>query len=226
MCCNITDLILDKLSKRDFHQNIHNNILPLLKKNKKRIQFAKNIVGLRDVLYLEEEEMKFYDSPLYLSLDCEENDKGGTALDLFANIYENSIIDFDSIINNLNDFFKSTDRILYVEIGFKENLLSNDDMWILYNTMKENPNKEPFELMVESYKYPDWYKVKSGTEILRIEKSIQVIDEYEKNILKNEISHLRDKMDALLLNEDFSKVKIVYNKIDKLEKRLNQPLYP
>jgi hypothetical protein len=213
--------IINNLKKRNFSKDIKQKILPILEKNAEKIVFIREMQGLRDVLYFEEKNLEFYDFPVFVSLNAEtrvatasgESDLYGN----YAEIYNNAITDTREIVKQIEDFFSSTKRTLFIEIGFQENELSNDEMWEVFHTMTENKAKEPFQIMSSMYKYPEWYIVQNTNTFALIEDSIFYLNKLEEHFINEEINSLNKSIDLFLSDGDFISIQNTKNQIKILQ---------
>ncbi|WP_088363960.1 hypothetical protein [Bacillus cereus] len=216
MNSNLT--IITELKNRNIPSDVKNKIIPILEKNINRIEFVKNFVGLKDILYFEELEIGFFDYPFFLSLDCK-NTKStlSNKHENIASIYENAITDLNEIIKQLQAFFDDNNRTLYIDTAFKENILTNDDMWHVYHIMNEEKDKEPYEIIMKMYSYPDWYNVKFGEEVAIFENSLSLLKQLENIHLNNEIEQLEAEINKALENDDVVNLPILVKKLKKLK---------
>jgi hypothetical protein len=213
--------IINNLKKRNFSKDIKQKILPILEKNAEKIVFIREMQGLRDVLYFEEKNLEFYDFPVFVSLNAEtrvatasgESDLYGN----YAEIYNNAITDTREIVKQIEDFFSSTKRTLFIEIGFQENELSNDEMWEVFHTMTVNKAKEPFQIMSSMYKYPEWYIVQNTNTFALIEDSIFYLNKLEEHFINEEINSLNKSIDLFLSDGDFISIQNTKNQIKILQ---------
>lgn len=216
MNSNLT--IIAELKKRNIPSEVKNNILPILEKNINRIEFVKNFVGLKDILYFEELEIGYFDYPFFLSVNCKNSKSKLTSKhENIASIYENAVTDFKEIVKQLQTFFEESNRTLYIDTVFKENILTNDDMWRVYHKMNEEKEKEPYEIMMKMYNYPEWYNARFGDEVAIFENSLSLLKQLENIHIKNEIELLEAKINKALENDEVEQLPILVNKLKKLK---------
>ncbi|MED2737812.1 hypothetical protein [Bacillus toyonensis] len=216
MNSNLT--IIAELKNRNIPSDVKNNILPILEKNINRIEFVKNFVGLKDILYFEELEIGYFDYPFFLSVNCKNSKSTLTNKhENIASIYENAVTDSKEIVKQLQTFFEENNRTLYIDTVFKENILSNDDMWRVYHKMSEEKGKEPYEIMMKMYNYPEWYNVRFGDEVAIFENSLSLLKQLENIHLNNEIELLEAKINKALENDEVDELPILVKKLKKLK---------
>ena len=218
--------IINNLKLRNFSKDIKQKILPILEKNADKIVFIREMQGLRDVLYFEEKNLEFYDFPVFVSLNAETrvtSSSGETDLyGKYAEIYNNAVTDTREIVKKVEDFFTSTKRTLFIEIGFQENELSNDEMWEVFHTMDSDSGKEPFQIMSAMYKYPEWYIVQNTNTFTLIEDSIFYLNKLETYFIKEEIHSLSKSIDLFLSQGDFVSIQNTKNRIKLLQNQLEK----
>jgi hypothetical protein len=215
------------LKKRNFPKEVRDKVLPILEKYPNNIIFVRDISGLRDVLYFEEKGMEFYDFPLFVSLNTEVHALQNSSEDLYENfseLYNNAVTDASEVQRQLETFLRDSNRPLFVEIAFTENVLNNDDMWSVFHRLQAEKNSLPIILMKEMYSFPDWYDVKENQDFALLEDTIFYIHTIEAHLLIDEIIRLQDSIDNLLLSSEFEKIKITKELIVKLENQLNLTL--
>lgn len=120
MTINKNEKIWEKVKERDFEFEFKNETFELIEKNLEKVEFIKDHVGLRDVLFLAETSTQgFFTSTFFAafnvdadpSYSIEENEEA------FAEAY---IDDPEIVFNELKNFFKEGKRKLFVGIGFEE----------------------------------------------------------------------------------------------------------
>jgi len=196
---NKTKIIIEELKKRNIPSEIKNTIFPLVEQYIDRIQFVKSFVGLKDILYFEELDVDFFDFPFFLSLNCQTlSTNGGNKHESIASVYENAITDVEEIVRKLKYFFEETNRILFFEVAFSENVLSNDDMWEVYHRMNEETDKEPFEIMTKMYRYPEWYDVEFGENVAILEESLSLLKQMDNLYITSSIKKLEEEINKAL----------------------------
>jgi hypothetical protein len=219
--------IVQHLKKRNFPKEVRDKVLPILEKYPNNIIFVRDISGLRDVLYFEEKGMEFYDFPLFVSLNTEvhaHQNSSEDASDNYSELYNNAVTDATEIQRQLETFLRDSNRPLFVEIAFTENVLNNDDMWSVFHRLLVETDASPILLMKELYSFPDWYEVKENQDFALLEDTIFYLHTVEAHLLIDEIIRLQDSIDHLLLNSEFEKIKETKDLIVKLENQLNLTL--
>lgn len=218
---NKQQIIIDELKKRNIPSEVKKTIFPMVEQYIDRIQFVKSFVGLKDILYFEELEVEFFDFPFFLSLNCQTvNASGGNKHESISSVYENAITDLDEIVRKLKFFFEETNRTLFIEVAFTENILNNDDMWRVYHRMNDEFEKEPFEIMVRMYRYPEWYDADFGESVAVFEDSIFALKQMEKIKLSSTIKELEEKINIALENDDLENLAILVQELKTLKKQI------
>lgn len=215
-------MIINELKNRDIPLEVKQSILSILEKYTDRVQFVKNFVGLKDILYIEELSVEFFDFPVFLSLNCQTmNLKQANKYEMISSVYENAITDMDEIVRNIKRFFEETNRILFIEVAFIENILTNDDMWKVFHQMNNEVEKEPFELMVRFYRYPEWYDGEYGETVAAFEESLQMLKIIENAYISKTIISLEKKINKFLELNELKKLPSLVNELKTLKKQYN-----
>lgn len=189
--------IINELKNRQFDNFVFETILPILEVNLEQISFVKNYYGLNNVLYIEEQGLDLLDFPMFLSIN---KDAGPNASN---SISQNSVSSLKLIEQGLTDFFANSKATLYVEVTFIENILDNDAMWSVFHQLKNNRNKEPYEIMSRAYKYPDWYNAPYSESINLFENSFSTMKSFEKHRIEQNIFEINKLINIALSNGDF-----------------------
>lgn len=219
---NNNKIIIDQLKQRNIPSEVREIIFPMLEKNIERIQFVKSFVGLKDILYLEELEVEFFDFPFFLSLNCKTfPPSGGTKHESLASVYENAITDIKEIARKLQFFFEETNNILFIESAFQENVLTNDDMWKVYYKMSEESEKEPFEIMTRMYRYPEWYNVEYGDNVAIFEESITLLKKIDNQQINEEIKSLEREINKALEENRLDELPSLVSKLKTLKNQIH-----
>lgn len=201
----LNQYLLNKIKERTFPEDV-NDIFMLLESNLHRIEFVKSIIGLKNVLYLEEDSLDIEDYPYFLSLglDFDPNDKH----EAFSVLYEQAISDKEEILFQLKKFFSSGEQTLYIEIGFAETVLSNDDMFKVREHMKKDKTLEPFEVVNKLRKFPEWYEAKLAEEISVQDELFSTLYQYEHYLASDlllsveaQLNESLDQNDKIKFNE-------------------------
>lgn len=209
--------ILNKLENRNLPTEVRNKILPILRENMNRIQFVKNFVGLKDVLYFEELTMNLSDFPIFVSLNCPIKEAGNDKYELITAVYENATTDTEEIVRKLELFFDDTNRTLFVDVAFEENLLTNDDMWEIFHEMENELEKEPFELMVRKYRYPEWYQAEFGDRISILENSLEMLHVINNHQITQKIKQLEEDINHVLENGTMEEFRSLVSELKQLK---------
>lgn len=219
---NKTKIIIEELKKRNTPSEIKQTIFPIVEQYIDRIQFVKSFVGLKDILYFEELDVDFFDFPFFLSLNCQTlSSNGGDKHASIASVYENAITDAEEIVRKLKHFFEETNRILFFEVAFSENVLSNDDMWQVYHNMNEETDKEPFEIMTKMYRYPEWYDVEFGENVAILEDSLTVLKQMDNINTLATIKELEEEINKALENDDAALFSSLVKELKVLKKQIH-----
>lgn len=186
----------ERISKLHFYSDIE-PIFELLNDNLHRIEFVKEAVGLKDLLFIAEKGAKeFEDNPLYACFDVPvepENEELN-----YISMKKAMIVPYEDILLNIRTFFLKTDRTLYLWIAFKSSSLPQEDMFRVMENLRSKKEKSTFEAKAKLRKYPNWFIGKLPSEIVQENIYISMLKEYEvdvHNFMKVEL--LRKIDDAL-----------------------------
>lgn len=138
-----------------FHANA-NVLLALMKPYLERVELVKDYIGVRDVLCLPEKESQTFRHPHVLSLNCEISREDH--IKNLSSFEENYMFDFSAIQKELIQFFVSTDRTLYVYIGFSSSQPTKEDYMKIYDDLSLPHTQEFHAMRLQLRKFPDWYE--------------------------------------------------------------------
>lgn len=219
--------IFENLQNRSFSKLIKESLLPFLEEHQSRIIFVKSVGNFVDLLYFEESNAVDESYPISLVLNNSSDDQSGSeflGLDKVITVSVdgekgNSI---EELKNELTHFFEQTTRYLYVEVGFIENFLTNDDLWEYLFVMEDNKEMEPYEVLLESRVYPDWYTAASENDLKRMNDSIYLTKCLERILIKNEIEKLQNKIDDSLLKNKIDEVSSFNKRYKQLKSQMKE----
>jgi uncharacterized protein YpiB (UPF0302 family) len=204
-------LIFEQLKKLSFSDNAL-SLFTLLENYMDRIEFVKDHVGLKDVLFVAEDNASGYRYPIFLCLDVniKFGDKDHNLVEM-----EKSIMHKDQQIkNSLIEFFVESQRMLYIRIGFKESVLKPEDAFIVYEAMEKKEIEDPHEMLMKLRRFPSWYEARYPEEIQREQRILLALEEAQKTANSLYKKELMKQIDEALLNNDAEK-------FYELSKRLN-----
>lgn len=197
--------IFAKIKEREFHDGA-DGILNILEEHLEKVKFVKSIVGLQNVLYVEELSIDIEDDPLFLSLDLRFDPENKH--EAFSVLYEQAVSDPAEIQLRLRQFFEGqTDTTLYVEIGFAETVLSNDDMFEIKEYMETHKEMEPFEAINKFRRFPDWYDAKHAEDIFNQTRLWEQLRFLERQIAQQWMKDIKTEIDQCMDRDDMKKIK-------------------
>jgi len=176
-------------------------LLGLIEKNIQRIEYVKDHVGLRDFLFIAEKEAKGYEFGIFACFDVDivYGDKEHNLLAMNDCLIE----DVRDIYYKLDDFFKNSDRILYVGIGFANSAPTPEDHFRIFHAMESNEIDDPMEALVKMRRFPEWY----------IAKFPQEVEENEKLLTRLQL--VQEQMDKLVHQERIKQIDLALKQNDK-----------
>lgn len=155
------DEILSKIKELLIAVPFQETIFSILEKNLHRIGFVKDHIGLRDFLFIAERESTYRDElfialnvPVRKAYSLEENEEK------MIQCYENRAYE---VVASLQDFFKETERTLYVGIGFSNTAPTDEEYMSIefshQTGLIESKLQAHRELRMQ--KFPLWYRENS-----------------------------------------------------------------
>jgi len=189
-------------------------VLDTLEKHIDRIEYVKDFIGLRDVLFLAEKGAKgFRDLDMYSCLDVDVK---------FDNHDHNFVAMNDSLVENateikqmIENFFERTDRVLYLVIGFQQTSTTQEDAFRVYEQMEAGLAQDPFDALVKMRRFPEWYEAKYPEEILEEIRFFDLLQRAQVTMMKQLKEELMNQIDQSLLDgniETFLEVSSQYNR--------------
>lgn len=166
--------VLVNIQKLSFSSDL-SPVFALLEKYLDRIEFTKDYVGLRDFLFLAEKNAEESEFPFFACFDFSEKnayeDDG---------MYNEVFYDIDEICSQIKRFFKTYNRTLYISIGFKESILTSEDMLYIHNLIEQKEIKDKNEGEYQLRKFPEWYEAKYPSEILQDAELVDLLEAIRK----------------------------------------------
>lgn len=214
--------IFSKIKTLQFPKEIK-PLLDLLDKHVDRIDYVKDHVGLRDFLFIAEENANefefqtfcYFDVPINLDNDDEN----------FLTLNQMMIYEPKEVFQSVKDFFENTDRILYIGIGFKQSVLKQSDMFLVHDLLEKKEAKTAFEALSKVRKFPSWYKAKFPKDIHEQLRSRKILEKADTILLQKRKEDLLQLIDKALTENDSEKFLLYSSQLatisNDLEKRKN-----
>lgn len=205
--------ILKKVRERQFEKK-STPLFELLEKHIERVEFVKDYLGLRDVLFVSELGSEGFRFPVFACFDVNVivGNRDHNLIEM-----ENSLLhDYDSIYKKTSELLNDTNRILYVGIGFKETSPTSEMMFEIYESMKNKEVDNPIDALVKLRKFPTWYKAKFPHEIEREKRFFDFLKRTENYLLNDLKTQLINEINESLLHNNekrFTELSNYYNMI-------------
>lgn len=208
--------IINHIKALSFSSDL-SQLFSILEKNLDRVEFTKDYDGLRDFIFLAESQTNESEFPFIACFDFKsEHD--------FINegVYNEIVYDIPEMCIQLKRFFSTFARPLYVSIGFKESVLSSEDMLYIHTMIENNQIKNQNEGEAKLQKFPDWYVAKYPSEILEdveLMEMIEKLKEKESELVEQMKEELYEQIDQALDTNNPSSFQTLTTKLKMLEER-------
>lgn len=198
--------VWEKIKEREYEIPFKEEVFSLIEQNLSRVQFIKDHIGLRDVLFFSEVGTeKFFSSTLFVALDVE-TEKNKSMEQNEEAFYKKYKDEPTKVMEELTHFFAHTERILYIGIGFIETTnpeLRNKKVPVMTESGSEEIPLYDFLIMkgvqegkASSYaemskllrKFPEWYE-----EYATMPEEEDILTVKEEKIGKQELMKLIDQ---------------------------------
>ncbi|MGN5651077.1 hypothetical protein [Bacillus sp. Brlt_9] len=192
--------VWNKIKERKLSSSIIEDIVKVIEQNFERIEFVKDHVGVRDFLFLAEEGTKYAaDFFVSINVECEKDNSYLTNLKLW---FKNNNANTDSAYKEMIKFFETTDRVLYIGIGFKESEIYLKEE--LAEEILSQKYEVEEEILKKLRKFPKWFE-----EFAKWPEELNFLtakaERYIKKVLRPmEKETLRGKIDEILSKEKLS----------------------
>lgn len=183
------------LKQKDFQFPFSEKVLALIEENLHRVQFVNDHIGVRDFLFISEDDT-FYTSNFFVAIDveCEKEYSYQKNLELMLRKY----IDYPvEAYQKLVHFFTNTNRTLYVGVGFVESIFINMDKY--EEKLEEGLSEE--EALKQLRNFPDWYKA-VALDPDNISYLSAKAEKYINNLKRIEQIFWNEKMNIILMKKD------------------------
>jgi hypothetical protein len=192
--------VWEKIKERDINFPFKKELFTIIEEHFDRIDFIKDHVGIRDFMFIAEEDTKFTANFFVaINVECEKSYSYKKNLELFLAKYNaNPLL----ALKELVDFFEQTERILYIGIGFKESEKIEEDK--LAEELLSGKYTTQEEILKAIRKFPEWY-----AEYAKYPEEVSFItvkaEKYIKEVLRPlEKIALKRQLDSLLLKDDLT----------------------
>lgn len=198
-----------------------NDVLPILhlmEKNINRIEFVKDHLGIRDFVFLAEREAQFIEYPYFacFDLDIIEDDEAHN----FVSMNKSIIYDLKEIYKNAEHFFENSEAILYVEIGFKESIPTEEDRFRAYELLKSKEVTDIQEAKLKLRKFPLWYDAKFSKDVQNWINLYAQLEKIDVKLLSRIKQDVRKGLDLALLENDEEKFIILSTRYKKIRSEM------
>jgi len=168
--------VWEKIKERKYDIPFKEEVFSLIEQNLSRVQFIKDHLGLRDVLFFSEVGTEeFFSSTLFIALDVE-TEKNKSMEQNEEAFFKKCEDDPEEVIEELTNFFEQTERILYIGIGFVETTnpeLRNKKIpvltdrgnqeiplydYLIFKGVEEGKASSYAEMSKLLRKFPEWYE--------------------------------------------------------------------
>lgn len=174
--------VWEKINERTFDTPEQELLFLMIGENIGRIEFVKDHIGLRDYLFIAEEKAKFsFGQPLVLAIDVDARKEQGLQ-ENEKKFKEKCIYDEIEIMETMERFFTTTDRTLYVRIGFSESLLTEMDKSAISMALKDGKIESAKEGARKIRRYPEWFAKNA-----KMPEEIDFITYFEEYLLESKL---------------------------------------
>lgn len=189
--------VWNKLKERNFRFPYSKKVMALIEENLHRVQFVNDHIGVRDFLFISEDDT-FFTANFFVAfnVECEKSNSYQKNLELMLKKY----IDHPSVAYQRTvDFFENTSRTLYVGVGFTESKTINYEEYT--EKLEEGMTEE--EALKCVRKFPEWYQEVALDPISVPFVSVKT-ESYINRLKRIEQNHWNEKMNTILMKEDLS----------------------
>lgn len=173
-----------------------------------RIEFVKDHIGLRDFLFLAETGTHFT-SDLFIAINTNvEKEMSVSEKEMaFMEKYKD---DPDEVLEELENFFETTDRTLFVGIGFVETSSTEEEEISVLLDLQRGEIETVQEGLKNLRKFPRWYdliaKMPEEVEFLTKSEEKKLIMKKVDQILDKEKPTEKDRMLFTLLSQQLNSI--------------------
>lgn len=175
-------------------------LLPVLDHYLDRVVYVKDYVGLRDFLFIAELEAKEFEFSIFSCIDVPINIDDNEENFLLLN--DMMIYEPDDVVQSILEFFETTDRTLYVGIGFKESVLLQDDMFLVQDLIEKKEAVNAYDAFALVRRFPDWYVAVQPRDIHQRLRTVRLFKNANRLLLLKRKEDLAAEIDTALLNDD------------------------
>lgn len=198
--------ILNHIKALSFSSDL-SQVFSVLEKNVDRVEFTKNYAGLRDFLFIAEMQADESEFPFFACFDSQnEHDYDDDG------VYSEIVYDIPEICVQLEKFFATYKRPLYVSVGFKESMLSSEDMLYIHTMIENKVIQNQTEGELKLRQFPEWYVAKYPNEILEDVELLEIIEKIKKRedeLTKELKQDILEQIDAALDTNNI----VIFNKL-------------
>lgn len=192
-------MLLAKAKELRYPKNVA-SLFDVLEDYIDRVEFVKDHVGLNNFLFIAEKDADEFEFPHFacFNLDLKDDDDQHN----FVSMNQSLIYDLKDINNNLINFFKDEDAIMYVEIGFKESMPTQDDQFRILKLLKEKECDDIQEAIARVRKFPTWYKAKFSKSVKAEFDVLKEMEKTEKHLESKLKRDLVEQINRALMDND------------------------
>lgn len=188
--------VWEKVKDRGLNTKFEQDFIDLIDQYLDRIEFVKDHVGLRDVVFVAEKNCDYKNNFFVaLDVDASRHNTYEKNNDLFEKALETREL---IALSELEKAFKETNRKIYLGIGFSES--ATYDQVEVINKVLNGPPKSDAELLKDLRSFPEWYDkhAKYPEELNFIPKQIvYFISEYLEPVHQKELRNkVKEKFES------------------------------
>lgn len=179
-----------------------------------RVEFVKDHVGLKNFVFLAEKDAYRYDYPYFANFNVETTNEGD--MQYFTSVNKTAIYNANSIHKELKEKFEQTNETIYIEIGFKSAMPSQEEQFRVYQLLKSKECTNIQEALLKVRVFPSWYAAKPSKEVMIETHLLDQLELAEKRLLAKLKTDLLVEIDLSLANNDKKKFATLSKRLKKV----------
>lgn len=200
--------VLKEIKKLNFNQDIY-LLLDLIEKNLESVEFVKDHNGLENFIFIAEKEATKFESPLFARFN-QTNSRGTKS------VSESLIFDLNEIVNHFKEVLTGKRKKIYIEIGFKDSALDQEDRFKAYQMLKKKEMNNIQDALIKLKKFPDWYKASFSKDVRNYFEFLSEMESVEKRLLHKLKSDLKENINIALKEENVFEFKELSKRYKKV----------
>lgn len=179
-------IVWENIKNRMYSFSNKNEIFELIEKHFERVEFVKDHIGVRDLLFFAERGTeRHYPIDVFTAIDV--HVEGAKTIEEKRISFKKKFNDQNELImKDLLNFFTNTKRTLSIAIGFKETVLTETDELLISLALNEGKIKTIHEGIRKVRRFPTWFEEYA----IMPEEAEQEIEKGEPNLeIKELILH-------------------------------------